>query len=328
MNKKVAVIIPSYKVKNFILDVINRIGSEVQLIYVIDDKCPEESGKYVEEICIDPRVRVIYNEVNLGVGGAVMNGYKAALEDDCDIMVKIDGDGQMDPQLINRFISPIIEGEADYTKGNRFYDIELVKDMPAIRLFGNSILSFMNKFSSGYYEIFDPTNGYTAISSTAANLLPFGKIASRYFFESDMLFRLNLIGAKVIDIPMKAIYGDETSNLHISKILFPFLKGYVSNFHKRIFYNYFLRDFSIASIELVLGTMMLIFGLIYGIYSWGIASSNDTFASSGTVMLSAMPIIIGIQFLLSFVNYDISIKPKKSLTYLFNNITKDKNVQK
>lgn len=329
-HAKVGVVIPSYKVTKSILEVIAKIGDEVQSIYVVDDACPDQSGDYVKAHCNDTRVKIIYNQENRGVGGAVMAGYEAAIKDGCDIMVKIDGDGQMDPNLINRFIAPIVRGEADYTKGNRFYDIEMVKEMPKIRLFGNAVLSFMTKFSSGYYNLFDPTNGYTVISATAAKLLPFSKISNRYFFESDILFRLNTIGAVVVDVPMAAVYGDEISNLHIRKILFPFLKGHAVNFTKRLFYNYFLRGFSIASIELVIGLLLLLSGLIFGLQSWIYASSSNTFASSGTVMLAAMPIIIGTQLLLSFLNYDIEMSPKKALTSLFQNntyiMTKENNV--
>ena len=140
---KVAVVIPCYKVKKHILDVINNIGSEVSIIYVVDDKCPELSGEYVQQTCIDPRVKVIFNDENQGVGGAVISGYLASLKDNMDIIVKIDGDGQMDPSLIGDFINPISKEFADYTKGNRFYDVESLKPMPKIRLFGNTVLSFM-----------------------------------------------------------------------------------------------------------------------------------------------------------------------------------------
>lgn len=221
-DMKVAVVIPCYKVKKHILDVINNIGNEVAIIYVVDDKCPELSGEYVQQNCIDPRVKVIFNNENKGVGGAVISGYLASLEDNVDIVVKLDGDGQMDPSLIGDFINPISKEFADYTKGNRFYDVESLKPMPKIRLFGNTVLSFMTKFSSGYYNIFDPTNGYTAISSFALKKINLDKLSKRYFFESDILFRLNLINAKVVDVPMDAIYEDEESNLHIKKIVFPF----------------------------------------------------------------------------------------------------------
>ena len=163
----IAVIIPSYKTCNHILKVIQSIGSEVCKIYVVDDACPENSGDLVEEQCNDPRVSVIRHTKNQGVGGAVITGYKAAIADNMDILVKIDGDGQMDPSLINNFIEPIISGQADYTKGNRFFDLEKIHSMPKMRLFGNAALSLMCKLSSGYWNTFDPTNGYTPSYSRA-----------------------------------------------------------------------------------------------------------------------------------------------------------------
>ncbi|QLZ62161.1 glycosyltransferase family 2 protein [Citrobacter freundii] len=315
---KVAVVIPCYKVKKHIFDVISNIGDEVCLIYVVDDKCPELSGEYVQKNCTDPRVKVIFNHENQGVGGAVISGYLASLEDNVDIVVKLDGDGQMDPSLIGNFINPISKELADYTKGNRFYDVESLKPMPKIRLFGNTVLSFMTKFSSGYYNIFDPTNGYTAISSFALKKLNLDKLNKRYFFESDMLFRLNLINAKVVDVPMDAIYEDEESNLHIKKIIFPFLKGHLKNATKRIIYNYFLRDFSVASIELFFGILLSMFGMLYGLVGWYKSLLFNELASGGTVMLSALPIILGMQLLLGFIQADIERQPKNSITELFN----------
>lgn len=224
----------------------------------------------------------------------------------------------MDPSLIGNFINPISKELADYTKGNRFYDVESLKPMPKIRLFGNTVLSFMTKFSSGYYNIFDPTNGYTAISSFALKKLNLDKLNKRYFFESDMLFRLNLINAKVVDVPMDAIYEDEESNLHIKKIIFPFLKGHLKNATKRIIYNYFLRDFSVASIELFFGILLSMFGMLYGLVGWYKSLLFNELASGGTVMLSALPIILGMQLLLGFIQADIERQPKNSITELFN----------
>lgn len=310
---KIAVVIPCYKVKKFILPVIQKIGPEVNVIYIVDDCCPEHSGDHVAQMCLDSRISIIRHTENKGVGGAVMSGYKAALESKCDVVVKLDGDGQMDPALINEFIAPILTGEANYTKGNRFHDLERVRTMPFMRLFGNAMLSFITKFSTGYYHLFDPTNGYTAISSKALRLLPLSKISNRYFFESDILFRLNTVNAVVEDVPMDAVYGDEISNLNIKKILLPFLKGHCVNFCKRIFYNYFLRDFSIASIELIFGLGIFLFGLVFGIYAWHDGSTKNQVASSGTVMISALPIIIGVQLLLSFLQYDIARVPTKPL---------------
>ncbi|WP_446905042.1 glycosyltransferase family 2 protein [Aeromonas veronii] len=311
---KIAVVIPCYKVKEHILKVIDGIGSEVYKIYVIDDKCPEGTGSFILSNSSDSRVKVIFSSHNQGVGGAVINGYKAALKDGMDIIVKVDGDGQMDPSLIKYFVRPIISGDADYTKGNRFHTVEGVSSMPVVRLLGNAVLSFMTKFSSGYYKTFDPTNGYTAISSIALKMLPLEKISNRYFFESDMLFRLNVIRAKVQDVPMDSVYGNEVSNLEIKKIMIPFLSGNVKNFIKRIFYNYFLRGFSIASLELVLGSILFSFGFVYGSYAWYESVVTDITASSGTVMLAGLPIILGVQLLLSFIQADIESQPTVSLT--------------
>lgn len=184
----VAVVIPSYKVKDHILSVLNRIGPIVSRIYVVDDKCPQGTGKFVAEQCRDPRVAVLFHDVNQGVGGAMITGYRRALADGAEVVVKLDGDGQMDPDLIPTFVSPIERGVADYTKGNRFYAIENLEGMPFVRIFGNTSLSFVNKLSSGYWNVMDPTNGYTAIHASALSALPLSKIEKRYFFESDMLF--------------------------------------------------------------------------------------------------------------------------------------------
>lgn len=309
----IAVVIPSYKVKLFILDVIAQIGPEVARIYVVDDCCPDGSGKFVVDHCEDPRVKVIFNQQNQGVGGAVMAGYAAAIADGMEVMVKIDGDGQMDPALIPNFVRPILAGRADYTKGNRFFDLEEVRSMPAIRLFGNAVLSFMTKLSSGYWELFDPTNGYTAIHCSVARLLPFNKISRRYFFETDILFRLNTVKAVVMDIPMAAKYGDETSNLKISKIIGEFLFKHMRNCFKRIGYNYYLRDMSVASLELPIGLAMVMFGAIFGIYHWIDSFNSGVPTPAGTVMLSALPVIMGVQFVLAFLGHDIAATPREPL---------------
>lgn len=308
---RIAVVIPSYKVTRHILDVIQSIGPECCRIYVVDDCCPEGSGEFVRTHCTDPRVSVLRNEVNQGVGGAVMHGYQAAIADGMDVMVKIDGDGQMDPALIPDFVAPILLGEADYTKGNRFFDLEEIHAMPKMRLIGNAALSFMTKLSSGYWDLFDPTNGYTAIHRDVARHLPFNKISRRYFFETDMLFRLNTLRAVAVDVPMDAKYGDEVSNLKISKIVGEFFVKHLRNFGKRIFYNYYLRDMSLASLELPLGLLMMAFGVVFGGYHWIDSNSRNLPTPAGTVMLAAIPLLMGLQFVLAFIAHDISSVPHR-----------------
>lgn len=313
LESRIAVVIPSYKVTRHIVSVVSQIPEAVWRIYVIDDACPDNSGRLVETQVKDGRVRVLYHTQNQGVGGAVMTGYTAALAEGAEIIVKIDGDGQMDAKLISNFVEPIIAGEADYTKGNRFFDLEQVRSMPKIRLLGNAVLSFMTKLSSGYWDLFDPTNGYTAIHANVARQLPFEKISRRYFFETDMLFRLNTLRAVAIDVPMDANYGEEISNLKISKIVGEFIFKHARNFMKRIFYNYYLRDMSLASLELPFGILLFISGCLFGAYHWINSLQGGITTPAGTVMLAALPILMGVQLILAFLGYDIANVPRRPL---------------
>ncbi len=312
----IAVVIPCFNVKRQIRSVLEGIGREVSRIYVVDDCCPQQSGAYVEEFCKDHRVRVVYHRENQGVGGAVCSGYKEALSEGADIIVKIDGDGQMDPALIPKFIKPIVDGKADYTKGSRFFSIGSLDSMPAIRKFGNAILSFVNKVSSGYWNIMDPTNGYTAIHRRAISILPINKLSKRYFFESDMLFRLGTIRAVVRDIPMEAKYQDEESNLSIKRVMLEFPPLYLKAFIKRIFYCYFLRDFNGASMEFVIGSLLMFIGIVFGGIHWVESVSTNSAATTGTVMLAVLPIILGFQLVLSAITFDMNNIPTETLSSL------------
>lgn len=314
----IAVVIPCFRVRRHILDVIARIGAEVDAIYVVDDRCPEESGRFVSAECTDPRVHVVFHTENQGVGGAVMTGYQAAIADGHGILVKVDGDGQMDPSLLPAFVAPLLAGEADYSKGNRFFHLEEIYNMPAIRLVGNAALSFMSKLSTGYWGIFDPTNGYTAIHAKVASHLPMEKISKRYFFETDMLFRLNTLRATVIDIPMDAVYGDEESNLRITKILPEFLAKHFRNTLKRIFYNYYLRDMSVASLQLPAGIFLMLFGMIFGITHWIQSSALNIPSPAGTVMLAALPVLVGLHLLLAFIANDVMNQPVRPMHKLLH----------
>jgi dolichol-phosphate mannosyltransferase len=309
----IAVVIPCFKVRRQILSVLKRIGPEVGLIVVVDDCCPEHTGALVERESSDPRVDVVRLPKNQGVGGAVLAGYQRAVECGATVIVKIDGDGQMDPALISRFVTPILNGEADYTKGNRFFNLESLRSMPSIRLIGNAGLSFITKLSSGYWKVMDPTNGYTAIHSNVASLLPAEKLAKRYFFESDILFRLNTLQAVVWDIPMDSKYEDEESNLRVRRVLFEFPTLHLNRFIKRVFYNYFLRDFNAASLHLILGVCLTVSGTIFGITNWIRYSGEGAFAPTGTVVLATLQLILGVQFFLSWINFDVTSQPLKPL---------------
>ena len=309
----VAVVVPCYRTRERILDVLGGIGREVSRIYVVDDCCPERTGEWVEQQCQDERVRVLRHERRRGVGGATISGYRRALEDGASVIVKLDGDGQMDPALIRRVVGPIVSGEADYTKGNRFFRLDDLREMPAVRLIGNSILSFLTKVSTGYWGIFDPTNGYTAIHHLVLRELPLAKISAGYFFESDLLFRLGTIRAVVAEVPMTARYGGEPSSLNVSRAVGEFLGKHGVNLCKRVFYTYYLRGFNIASIELLLGLAATAFGSSIGAYHWLRSSRLAMDASSGTVMLAALPVIVGVQLLLAFLSYDMQNVPRTPL---------------
>lgn len=309
----IAAVIPCFRVKRSILDVLAAIPRSVDRIYVVDDACPEGSGDAVESGSRDPRVRVLRHERNQGVGGATVTGYRAALADRATVVVRLDGDGQMDPALIPQLVRPILDGDADYTKGNRFFELDGLRAMPPLRLFGNSILSFASKISSGYWNVFDPTNGFTAIHAAVLRRLQLDKLERGWFFESDLLFRLGTIRAVVCDVPMPARYGDEQSSLVIRRVVGSFAWKHVANTAKRIFYNYYLRNFNIASIEVALGIVLLGFGTWIGVTRWIAGSLHDTPATSGTVMLAALPVLIGMQLVLAFLSYDLQNVPRDVL---------------
>jgi dolichol-phosphate mannosyltransferase len=310
---KIFVVIPAFKCKSHILNVINKIPALVSGIVVVDDACPESTGTHVKDHCTDRRVVVLTHASNQGVGGAMVSGYKKALELNAKIIIKIDGDEQMDPALIPEFINPILKGKADYTKGNRFFFLDKIAEMPKVRLFGNALLSFLNKLVTGYWNIMDPTNGYCAVHADVLRYIPLDKISKRYFFESDMLFRLGTLRAVVVDVPMHAKYGDEVSNLRISNVITSFPSKYLLRFFKRIFYNYFLRDFSAGSLFLLSGILLCLIGIIHGIYHWIQSAITQTNTPVGTVMIPVLLLLVGFQMILFFLQQDIASVPTSPL---------------
>lgn len=307
---RIAVVIPCYRVRDQVLPVIEAIGPETGWIFVVDDACPERSGEWVREHCADRRVTVLTHAVNQGVGGAVITGYNEALKTPAEIVVKLDGDGQMDPGYIPGIAGPLLAGQADYAKGNRFHRLSFAKGMPVLRLFGNAMLSLLTKLSSGYWQLADPTNGYTAIRRELLEEIELQRVSPRYFFESDLLYHLNQARALVIDVPMRARYEDEPSSLNPLRMVAPFLSGHLRNTVRRIGYTYFLRGFSVASIELMLGAPLVVLGAGFGLWKWAASLESNVAATPGTVMLAALPIILGTQMLLSWLSFDIAAEPR------------------
>jgi glycosyltransferase involved in cell wall biosynthesis len=306
----IAVVVPCYRARDRILDVLRGIGEECDRIFVVDDACPQGTGKLVEQECGDPRVRVLFNPAHQGSGGATLTGYRQAMAEGAEILVRLEPDGQMDPRLIPKLVTPLRTGAADYAKGNRFYDLDALRRMPRLRLVGNAIRSFASKLSTGYWNLIDPTNGFTALHARLAERIPLDKVSHGWFFESDLLFRLNVLRAVVVDVPMAAQYGDARGNsLSVRDVVFDFARKHARNTLKRIGYNYLLRNFSVASVEVLLGPLLLLFGVGFGALRWALSIARNEPASAGAVMLAALP-VVGMQLLLAFLGHDIEDVPR------------------
>jgi len=317
---RIAVVIPCYRVRGQVLQVIESVGPEVGWIFAVDDACPDGSGALIRAKCTDRRVKVVVHDVNQGVGGATLTGFRLALTSPAEVVVKLDGDGQMDPALISRLASPLLAGQADYAKGNRFHRIAFLRGMPWVRLAGNAALSFLTKLSSGYWQVSDPTNGFTAIRREVLGELELPRVAKRYFFESDLLYHLNQVRAVVADVPMRARYEDENSSLRPLQMLVPFVLGHLRNTVRRLGYAYLLRGFSLATLELLFGSLLLGGGAGFGIWHWRASCAAGATATAGTVMMAALPVIIGAQMLLSWLNFDVASEPKQPVHRLLGDI--------
>ncbi|MBV9526956.1 glycosyltransferase family 2 protein [Sphingomonas sp.] len=310
---RLAAVIPCYRCSRHAAEVVSAALDAFDHVFVIDDCCPERTGDLIEKSFASQLVTVLRNPENQGVGGATIAGYRAALKAGYDIIIKMDGDGQMDPEFIPALLAPIVSGEADYTKGNRFYRKRDMKRMPVTRLMGNSFLSLLNKASSGYWNVMDPTNGFTALGRIAAREVEWSKVSKRYFFESDLLFRLNIARAVVQDVPMPARYGTENSNLRVFRAIPTFLMGHLRNGIRRFFYTYILRDFSVGTVHTIGGLILFVFGLTFGTITWWHSAVSGQDTSVGTVMIAMLPIILGFQLLLNALAFDIANVPTRPL---------------
>ena len=312
---RVAAVIPAYRVESDIQDVICGLPPSVKYIIVVDDASPDSTADVIAASAKkDKRVILIRHRQNEGVGAAMVTGFRKALELGSQIVVKLDGDGQMDPVHIPGLVAPLILGKADYAKGNRFRDFQSLRRMPLIRRLGNMALSFMAKTATGYWNTFDPTNGFFAIRSEVLAKLPLDRIDKGYFFETSMLANLYLLDAYVLDVPIPAHYGNETSNLSIRRVLFEFPIKLAVTFLRRITLKYYLYDFSMMSVYLLVGIPLLFFGLIFGSIKWIHYASIQVPAPTGTVMLATLSVLLGIQILLSAIEIDMNSVPRQPLT--------------
>ncbi|HNB41286.1 MAG TPA: glycosyltransferase family 2 protein [Anaerolineales bacterium] len=310
-----AVVIPAYRTEKEILAVLQGIPTFIRHIIVVDDASPDSSADLVTAAAKkNRRILLVRHAKNQGVGGAMVTGFKKALELGAEIVIKLDGDGQMDPQYIPALITPLITGEADYAKGNRFRDFDALRQMPIVRRIGNLGLSFLTKAATGYWNIFDPTNGYFAIRAEMLAQLPLDRIDKGYYFETSMLSRLYLRDAFVQDVTIPARYRNEVSSLSIRRVLFEFPYKLTRTLIKRIILKYFIFDFSMMSIYLLTGIPLLLFGLIFGITKWIQYAELGIAAPTGTVILPTLSVILAIQILLSAIEIDLNAAPRKAIS--------------
>jgi dolichol-phosphate mannosyltransferase len=306
----IAVVIPAYRVAAYIADVIARVPPLVRHIVVVDDASPDNLQVALANVP-DTRLRVLRHDVNRGVGGAMKTGFMEALALGADIVVKVDGDGQMDPALIPQFIEPIVSGEADFTKGNRFDDLAFIRRMPFVRRLGNMALSFLVKLASGYWHAFDPCNGYVALRSSVLERVNPQRLEDRYFFEISLLCEAYFAKAVLQDIPMKPVYAGETSSLNPAASIADFTPRLVRRSMHRLLMSYFVRDFNVVSVFLVAGVPAMLFGVAWSAFHWMQSIRLQKFASTGTVIIGMLAIVLGFQLLLQAVVLDVGNEPRR-----------------
>lgn len=302
-NCHITVVVPAHNEELLIGQTIRSMPEFVDRIIVIDDKSTDATAHRAREVG-DPRVVLIRHEHNLGVGGAILTGHQKALDLGGDIDVVMAGDAQMNPDYLTKLLDPIVEDGYGFAKANRFYNSESFEGMPLHRVIGNVVLSFMTKFASGYWQLFDPQNGYTAIGHDALRRLQFKKIASGYQFENDLLISLSILGVRAKDVPIPAVYGEEVSGMKLRKVIPQITSLLFSGFWKRIWFKYVLWSFSPIALLLFTGIFLVIWGLGWGVFDivYALGVGSPTAASA---LLSVAPLMTGIYMLIQALVLDI-----------------------
>jgi glycosyltransferase involved in cell wall biosynthesis len=307
-GKIIIVVVPAFNEAKLITTTIRTMPAFVDHILVVDDKSTDETAEIAATLG-DPRVEVIRHEVNTGVGGAIITGHRRAMEIGGDIDVVMAGDAQMDPAYLSSLLDPIIDEGYGFAKANRFFGRESFKGMPAHRVVGNVVLSFVTKAASGYWNIFDPQNGYTAISQEVLERLPLDKISRHYQFENDLLINLSILGVRAKDVPIPAIYGTEVSGIRLSRVAPAITALLLKGFWQRIWWKYVLWSFSPIALLLFAGIALLIFGLGFGIFAI-VSAINAHTPTAGTDLLAVAPTMTGTYLLVQALVLDIQEIPK------------------
>lgn len=299
--------VPAHNEEAHIADVIRGLPGIVDHVVVVDDASTDRTAA-VAEATGDPRLVVIRHEQNQGVGGAILTAHRTALDLGSDIDVVFAGDDQMDPAHLPALLDPIIDRGYGFTKANRFFSRSSFAGMPRHRVFGNIVLSFLTKFASGYWHLFDPQNGYTAITREVLELLPLDDIAKGYEFENDLLINLNILGTRALDVSIPARYGEEVSGIRLRQVVPAIGWLLFRGFWKRLIWKYTIRSFSPIALFFFVGLALLAWGVGFGI--WVVTQTiGPGVATTGTVLLSVVPFLIGVQLLISALVLDIQESP-------------------
>lgn len=309
-NHSVAVVIPAYRAAGTIRGVIASLPAFVDQIIVVNDASPDKTDAVVRSIA-DARITLLTHVHNQGVGGAMVTGFQEALRLSANVVVKVDSDGQMDTAYLPVLLDRLIDDGFNYAKGNRFYDTQALGAMPRARFLGNVALTFFTKLASGYWDTFDVQNGYLAITGQTLARLDLASLDRTYFFENSMLIQLNVLSASVADVPMSARYGEQyVSSMHLSRILIGFPLRLARGLAFRIWYKYCSMNVSAIAPLLGLGLPMTLFGVVFGAYAWMRSILYGVPATAGTVMLAALPLVLGSQMLLQALQLDIVNTPR------------------
>jgi dolichol-phosphate mannosyltransferase len=303
------VVIPAHNEELHIASVVDGLPDFVDHVIVVDDASTDGTSAAARSSARRPTV--LRHERNEGVGAAVIDGYVKALELGAEIVGRLDGDGQMDPAELSHLLDPLVSGSAGFAKGNRFKLGRIPETMPFTRKVGNISLTFLTKLASGYWHLFDPQNGYSAITADAIGTLDMAYLRRcGYFFENGLLIELNSAEVPAVDVPTSTIYGEETSGLNIGKILVTFPLKLVAGMFRRVFQRYVIRDFSPVAVFLLSGTVLFGGGFIWGVIAWARSSATGIVSPVGSVMLAALPLLAGFELLLQALVLDINGSPR------------------
>lgn len=308
---RVAAILPCYNEEKLIAKTITTLPDFVDDIIAVDDKSTDDTWKIISDLSKrDKRVAPIHLDANEGIGGAYVHGFDYALEHKADLIFTMAGDAQCNQNYMSNMIDTLIDQNLDYVKANRFVHLEELKQMPTFRRVGNTVITILTKFSSGYYSIFDSQNGYGVFKRATLERLPFEHIGRRYDYENTLLIALAIMGAKVKDEPVPAIYGDEVSTIPVFKTTMRALKVVWKGFWRRMYYKYVVVNFHPIALFLFSGLLTLGFGVGFGIFLAIDRIVTHTPPSTGSVMIAVLPIILGFQLLLSAITMDMNNEGK------------------